>query len=181
MPVLSTASPLEIIWTLIAVIGIALALVNLADAWADNAAIDEQTRDGLGDLAPSGRIIALDNVGREALLLASLMGLCALGMISLFSPQPAPSNAPATGRAIAFAAILIGVELCLVAKSVLGRLRRRAVQRLIAATSAARTEAKTATAALAAAVADPTTTAPDATVTQVLHVPGPPSPEIPAS
>lgn len=152
MPVMSTASPLEIVWTLIAVVGMALALVNLADAWADNAAIDEQTRDGLGDLAPSGRVIALDNVGREALLLASLSGLFALGMISLFAPQPPPSNEPASWRAITFAIILIGVELCLVAKSVLGRLRRRAVQRLIAATSEARTAEKAATAALAAVV-----------------------------
>lgn len=157
MPVLGTASPLEIIWTLIAIVGIALALVNLADAWADNTAIDEQTKDGLGDLAPSGRVIALDNVGREALLLASLMGLFSLGLISLFSPAPPPSNEPATWRALAFGAILIFVELCLVAKSILGRLRRRAVARLITATSNARLAEKKATAALAAVASDQAT------------------------
>lgn len=137
---------LTIIWTALAIVGLTVCLINLADAWADNATLQDDTRDGLADLQAAGNVIAIDNVGREVLCSVALLACLVIGVLVLMTP-PAPPAAPPVQQArsmlsLVFSVCLIVVEVCLVLVSILGRVRRINVRRMLDMTIKARAEAR---------------------------------------
>lgn len=125
------------IWTLAALLGLLVCLINLMDALADNAALRDDTRHSLGDLQGTGRVIAFDNAGREGLVLLGLLACLLLGVMALFPPEVVP---PPTRALFAVVCLLI-VEACLVGISMLGRVRRINARRLLDLAIRARAEA----------------------------------------
>ena len=137
-----TASPIEVFWTALAMFFAAGAFLNLIDAWVDNQTIIADTNDGLGDLAPTGRVIALDNIGREAFALFGLVCCIALGFWAMARPPtPPPPSSPHNVAPWLSAAFIIGIELSLIGISGLGQLRRLTARRLLDATLRSRAEA----------------------------------------
>lgn len=161
-------SPLEVVWTGLAIFGLATVFINLADAWADNVTLQDDTRDGLADLQAAGNIIALDNIGREVLVFIGLLSCLALGIMALMAPNPPPATPERQRVVVIFQMCLIVIEVCLVLISILGRVRRINVHRMLQMAIRARADAAAAgeRSELATAVA-----------TQAAAAPAPPTPD----
>lgn len=145
---LLTATPLELLWTVVALVFLLASLFSLMDAWVDNQTVVRDTTDALGDLAPSGRVIAMENIGREVCVIVGLSACLFLGVRSMMLPTAAPNpNAPQSTAATTAAALILVIEFSLAGISALGRIRRLTVSRMVATALLARAAAAAAAAA----------------------------------
>ena len=110
--IVGNATPVELTWTILAVVGIWFSVVNAREAWIDYSA--------LGGRQNGRRRIALDNIRGEGSRLTIYVLYLILGLVASWAPPPEVQS----NTAVIGSAILIFTEAVLVVGSVLDRASR---------------------------------------------------------
>lgn len=105
MRVMHTMSPIEVVWTLVALAGSYYSAYNLHDARIDWRIVQERRING------ARRIVARSNMRREWVRLWCLLACLVIGVVALLSPPSEPSQQPL--RAALAAVALIALEVLL--------------------------------------------------------------------
>jgi hypothetical protein len=120
---LGTATPLEITWSLLALIGLIVTLSNVGEAMRD--LILGLTGIG-GPLVP---VVAWNNVRNEIVIALMLSGFLIIGLVAMTTPTN-PDSGSDVGRTVV-GAVLIGLELLTVINSFVNRRDRQVLKERI--------------------------------------------------
>lgn len=132
---MTTFHPIEAAWTAIALVGLAVAVWNLVDAWHDLRAIDRLGVNG------ALRALAYQQARAESRTVAILVLFAAMGVVAAVTPPPASQTATALSIVVGVGLVL--TEITLVLGGIDDRLtRRRLMAKIDAVKAGTRQDAK---------------------------------------
>jgi hypothetical protein len=117
---MSNATPIEVAWSTVALIGLALLLWSCWDAWLDWRALARSGRDG------HLRLVAAGNVRQQILRTSVQVLFLTSGMIAILLPAPCVGM-ETTPFYVGVSTCLLGAQIILVAGEFLDRRNRHAV------------------------------------------------------